>query len=62
MHNGKLYVADCEDHRVAVYSALTLKYERSFGHYGEDEGGLTTEMLRLFWGRMLAPEDEQARG
>lgn len=37
---GELFVADCEDHRVAVYDARTLSYLRSFGSEGDADGEL----------------------
>jgi hypothetical protein len=39
--DGELFVCDCEDHRVVVYDALTMKYKRHFGSYGEEEGDLS---------------------
>ena len=39
--HGEVFITDCEDHRVAVYDALTLTYQRGFGQYGEEEGELS---------------------
>ena len=41
LSHGEVFITDCEDHRVAVYDALTLTYQRGFGHYGEEEGELS---------------------
>ena len=41
LSGGELFVCDCEDHRIAVYDALTLTYKRGFGGYGEDGGELS---------------------
>lgn len=41
LSRGELYVADCEDHRIAVYDAHSLTYLRSFGTYGEGLGQLS---------------------
>ena len=57
-------VADLADGKVRRAAGLLWRSTRvtfvsdAGDEEGEDEGGLTTEMLRLFWGRMLAPEDE----
>ena len=41
LDRGELFVADCEEHRIAVYDALTLCYRRSFGSVGEGPGELS---------------------
>ena len=55
--DGKLFVADCEDHRVAVYNATTLRYERHFGQYGEEEGALSFPYSIVAVGKELLVTD-----
>uniref|UniRef100_A0A7S3B6J3 SMP-30/Gluconolactonase/LRE-like region domain-containing protein n=1 Tax=Haptolina ericina TaxID=156174 RepID=A0A7S3B6J3_9EUKA len=38
--HSKLYVADCEDHRIVAYDAQTLRYDKSFGAFGDGEAEL----------------------
>ena len=49
---GDLFVADCEDHRIAVYDSLTMAYKRSFGSFGDAPGELS---FPSFPSRVAAP-------